>query len=94
MFCPKHGGRRSEFVSKGEGGEWQGEKIASYLIRQSYEHERVARPDVEMIPVQQICRITADGFGRPCRHLQLEIVVWDIFLLKIHAAEKTWIIVR
>lgn len=54
------------------------------LIRQRDEHERVPRPDVQVVRVQQERRRAVDAVAG--RHLQLYVLVRDVCLLIIHPA--------
>lgn len=54
-----------------------------YLIWECYEHEKMARPDMEVVWIQQKRRFPIVVF--PCWYFQFNIFVPDIFLLIVHS---------
>lgn len=60
--------------------------VRDYFVWQSNEHEGVARPYVEMIRIKEEGRIAVLVVS--CRHFKFNILMRNIFLLKIHSMQK------
>jgi len=57
-----------------------------YFVWQCDEHEGMARPNVEVIRIKEEDRIAVVVVS--CRHFKFNILMRNIFLLKIHSKEK------
>lgn len=59
----------------------------AYFVWECYEHEGMARPDMEVVRIEQKRRFAIPVLA--CRHLQFDIFVPDIFLLIIHSKKTS-----
>jgi hypothetical protein len=64
-----------------------GHRIAEYrrpyFVWESYQHERMPRPYVQVIRVQKECRLPI--CVRTCRHFEFKVLVRDILLMIVHS---------